>query len=205
MRWFVFLCLLFFCGGEAFAALKEDAKFVARILGASDSRKTILVNRGKENGLTKDIHAKISLPTGMIARAVVVKVSPSRSVWSVYRFFDKTKIEPQTVATFKVASPVRLTTDESKSLGALAERIDKKTEKIPEDPAFEKKQDRLAAQILNTQRVTSKFDNIDYSKLEDDDVIISNPKLDPDLDWSALNGKKDGENFDRTLDYSNLR
>lgn len=205
MRFFVFFSLLILISSQAFSALKEDTKFVARILGVSDTRKTLLVNRGKENGITEDIHAKISLPTGMIARAVVVKVSPSRSVWSVYRFFDKNKLEAQTVATFKVSSPVQLTTDESKSLGALAERIDKKEEEIPKEPKFEKKQQRLAAQILRSQRVTSKFDNIDYSKLEDDDVIISNPKFDPDLDWSALNGKRDGEGFDKSLDYSNLR
>ena len=191
--------------GQISAALKEDAKFIARILGASDTGKTILVNRGRENGIVKDIHAKISVPTGMIARAVVVKVSPSRSVWSVYRIFDKSKIAAQTVATFKVASPVRLTTDESKELGALADKINKKKEEIPKEPVHERKQQRLAAQILRSQKVTSKFDNIDYGNLEEDDIIVENPKLDPDLDWSALNGKKDGENFDKSLDYSNLR
>ena len=205
MRLTVFLMLFILSIGQISAALKEDAKFIARILGASDTGKTILVNRGRENGIVKDIHAKISVPTGMIARAVVVKVSPSRSVWSVYRIFDKSKIAAQTVATFKVASPVRLTTDESKELGALADKINKKKEEIPKEPVHERKQQRLAAQILRSQKVTSKFDNIDYGNLEEDDIIVENPKLDPDLDWSALNGKKDGENFDKSLDYSNLR
>lgn len=205
MRLTVVFFLICMTMGQTLAALKEDTKFVARILGASDTGKTILVNRGRENGITKDIHAKISVPEGMIARAVVVKVSPSRSVWSVYRIFDKKKIAPQTVATFKVSSPVRLTTDESKELGALASKINKKKEEIPKEPQVERRQQRLAAEIIRSQKVTSKFDNIDYTNLEDDDVIISNPKLDPDLDWSALNGKKDGDNFDRSLDYSTLR
>lgn len=205
MRLKIFLMFFILSTGSVFGALKEDAKFIARILGASDTGKTILVNRGRENGIVKDIHAKISIPTGMIARAVVVKVSPSRSVWSVYRIFDKSKIAAQTVATFKVASPVRLTTDESKELGALADKIDKKKEEIPKEPVHERKQQRLAAQILRSQKVTSKFDNIDYGNLEEDDIVVENPKLDPDLDWSALNGKKDGENFDKSLDYSNLR
>lgn len=205
MRLTIFTTLFILSMSETFAALKEDAKFIARILGASDTGKTILVNRGRENGIDMDIHAKISDPTGMIARAVVVKVSPTRSVWSVYRIFNKSKIAAQTVATFKVASAVHLTTDESKELGALADKINKKKEEIPKEPQHERKQQRLAAQILRSQKVTSKFDNIDYGNIEEDDIIVENPKLDPDLDWSALNGKKDGENFDKSLDYSTLR
>lgn len=191
--------------GEVFASLPEDSKFVARILGASDSKRTILVNKGRENGLGENTHAKISVPSGVIARAVIVKLSPSRSVWSVYRIFSKDKILAQTVATFKVSSPVKLTTDESRALGSLAEKIDKKTEKIPEDPELEKNQKNIGKQILRSQRITSQFDNVDYTILEEDDQIISNPKLDPDLDWSGLNGKKDGEGFERGLDYSLLR
>lgn len=205
MRAIALISILFIITGEAFGALKEDAKFIARILGVSDSKRTILVNRGRENGLKEEQHAKISLPTGIIARAVVVKLSPSRSVWSVYRVFKKEKIEPQTVATFKISSPVKLTTDESKALGSLAEKVDKKREKIPKDPAFERKQKQIGRQILRSQRVTSQFDNVDYSNLQEDDIVVENPKLDPDLDWSALNGKKDGEDFDRSLDYSGLR
>lgn len=205
MRAIALISILFLISGEAFSALKEDAKFIARILGVSDTKRTILVNRGRENGLKEELHAKISLPTEIIARAVIVKLSPSRSVWSVYRIFKKDKIEPQTVATFKIASAVRLTNDESKALGSLAEKVGKKREKIPKDPKFEKEQKKLGRQILRTQRITSQFDNVDYTNLEDDDRIIENQKLDPDLDWSALNGKKDGEGFDRSLDYSGLR
>lgn len=187
------------------AALKLDTKFVARILGASDSKRTILINRGEEHGLAVDQHAKLSVPSGMIARAVVVKVSPSRSVWSVYRFFAKDKIEAQTVATFKIASAVKLTTDESKALGSLASKVDKKTEKIPEDPTHEKEQKKIGYAILKSQRVTSQFDNIDYSNLEADEDVIVNPTLDRDVDWSGLDGKKDGANFDASLDYGTLR
>jgi hypothetical protein len=199
------LCFILILAGEVFATLPEDSKFVARILGASDSKRTILVNRGRENGLTPDLHAKVSIPSGVIARAVIVKLSPSRSVWSVYRIFSKDQITAQTVATFKVSSPVKLTTDESRALGILAEKVDKKREKIPEDPTFDKKQKTIGRQILRSQRITSQFDNIDYTNLEQDDQIISNPTLDPDLDWGALNGKKDGEGFERGLDYSRLR
>lgn len=187
------------------AALKLDTKFVARILGASDSKRTILVNKGKEHGLSLDQHAKLSIPSGMIARAVVVKVSPSRSVWSVYRFFAKDKIEAQTVATFKIATPVKLTTDESKALGSLASKVDKKEEEIPKDPKFEKEQKQIGYSILKSSRITTQFDNIDYTNLHDDEQVVENLELDKDLDWSALDGKKDGENFDPSLDYGTLR
>ncbi len=200
----VFLAIIFW-SFSARAMLKQDTKFIARILGVSDTKRTLLVNKGKEHGLGMDQHVKISLPTGILARAVVVKLSPSRSVWSVYRFFKKESLKPQTVATFKISSPVRLTTDESKALGSLAERVDKKTEPIPKDPKSQKKQKEVAKSILKSQRVTSQFDSIDYSLLEEDDEIITNPKLDPELDWSALNGKKDKENFDPSLDYGALR
>ena len=197
----VFFCLSF----STQAALKLDTKFVARILGVSDTKRTILVNKGKEHGLGKDQHAKVSLPTGIIARAVVVKLSPSRSVWSVYRFFQSEKIEPQTVATFKISSAVRLTTDESKALGSLADKVDKKREPIPKDPESQKKQKEVAKSILKSEKLISQFDNVDYSLLQEDDNIITNPKLDPELDWRGLNGKKDRETFDPSLDYSNLK
>lgn len=188
---------------QAFAAVAIDTKFVARILGASDSKKTILVNRGTEHGLIRMQHAKISLTTGVIARAVIVKISPSRSVWSVYRIFNKDKIAPQTVATFKISSPVTLTTDESKELGRLGPKINKKKEKIPKDPKFVKKQKRIKRSITMSQQVVSQFDNVDYTNLNE--PIDARPELDVDIDWGGLNGKKDQDNFDGSLDYSQLR
>lgn len=188
-----------------FGAMKLDQTFIARILGVSESKRTILVNKGREQGLYQDMHAKLSLPSGIIARAVVVKLAPSRSVWSVYRVFSKKDLESQTVATFKVSSPVKLTTDESKELGALADKVNKKKEEIPQDQTEQKKQEKIGKQILKSERLISQFDEVDYSKLEAEEQIPEQTQLDPDLDWSGLNGKKDGEGFDRSLDYSNLR
>jgi hypothetical protein len=195
--------ILLLLNHKAHSAVAIDTKFVARILGASDSKKTILVNRGSEHGLAKMQHAKISIPSGVIARAVIVKISPSRSVWSVYRVFKKNKIEPQAVATFKISSPVSLTTDESKELGRLGPKINKTREAIPKDPKFVKKQRKINRSIKMSENVVSQFDNIDYSDLNE--AIETQQELDVDLDWSALNGKKDQNNFDATLDYSQLR
>ncbi len=184
------------------AAVPIDSKFIGRILGASDSKKTILVNRGSEHGLAKMQHAKISIPSGVVARAVVVKISPSRSVWSVYRILKKDKIAPQLVATFKISSPVTLTTDESKNLGKLGPKITKKRETIPKEPKFEKKQRRIKNQIKMSEQTVSHLDNIDYTNLNE--PIKGRQELDVDVDWSALNGKKDTVKFDATLDYGGL-
>ena len=185
------------------SALEEDTSFKARILGVSDSKRTVLVNRGTEHGLALNQHAKIALPSGMVARGVVVKLSPTRSVWSVYRFMAKDKITAQTVYNFKIASPVKLTTDESKALGALADKIDKKKEPIPQDPESVKEQKNVKRSIINSERVISQFDNVDYSKLNDS--FLKKKKMDEDIDWSGLNGKKDADQFDASLDYSTLK
>ncbi len=97
-------------------ALEVDEKLTLRILRVSDSQKTILVNRGIEDGLAVNDHAKFYLTSGMIARGVVIKVSPSRSVWSLYRLIDKSQIETEKVMNLKIATPVKITEDPSKML-----------------------------------------------------------------------------------------
>ncbi len=185
-------------------ALEVDAKFIARLLGLSDSKRTILINKGSEVGLKVGDHAKMSLPTGVIARAVVVKLSPSRSVWSVYRFFHKDKLVSKIAVSFKISSAIKLTSDESKSLGLLADKVDKKTDEILDDEKveFKKKQKTIRNQLIKSENIISQFDNRDYSSLEDDGVV---KPLNKDIDWSGLDGKKDTESFDTALDYSRLK
>jgi len=184
-------------------ALDLDSKFTARLLGVSDSKRTLLVNRGREHGIALEQHAKLSLPNGMVARAVVVRLAPSRSVWSVYRFYAKDSITAKTVYTFKIATPINLTTDETKAIGALADKVEKKTEAIPQEPELERKQKKIMKSIINSEIVVSQYDNVDYSKLNDSG--LSEQKKEEDIDWGALNGKKDAEYFDDKLDYSKLR
>ncbi len=184
-------------------ALDLDSKFTARLLGVSDSKRTLLVNRGREHGIALEQHAKLSLPNGMVARAVVVRIAPSRSVWSVYRFYAKDSITAKTVYTFKIATAINLTTDETKAIGALADKVEKKTEAIPQEPELERKQKKIMKSIINSEIVVSQYDNVDYSKLNDSG--LSEQKKEEDVDWSALNGKKDAEFFDDKLDYSKLR
>ncbi len=99
-------------------SLEIDEKLTIRILGLSGSRKTLLANRGLEDGLVVGDHAKFFLTTGVIARAVVIKASPGRSIWSIYRIIDADKISTDRVVNIKISSPVKLTEDPSRAIRA---------------------------------------------------------------------------------------
>jgi hypothetical protein len=97
-------------------ALQIDEKLTLRFLRVSDTKKTILINRGLEDGLTAGDHGKFFITTGVIARGVVVKVSPGRSIWSIYRLVDPTQVYSNKVLNLKISSPVKVSGDPSKSL-----------------------------------------------------------------------------------------
>ena len=97
-------------------SLEIDERLTLRIVKVSESRKTMLINRGIEDGLIKGDHAKFFLTIGVVARAVVVKVSPTRSVWSVYRLVNADFIKNDQVMKLKVTAPVKITKDDSKML-----------------------------------------------------------------------------------------
>lgn len=117
IQWKTWICLLFVLSvfSNAFA-LEVDEKLTFRILSSSSSKKTILINRGLEDGLAVGDHAKFFLTTGVIARAVIIKASPSRSIWSIYRLIDESQIQLDKVLNLKIASPVKVTEDSTKSL-----------------------------------------------------------------------------------------
>ncbi len=97
-------------------ALDIDEKLTLRFLKVSSTKKTVLVNRGGEDGLVVGDHAKFFITAGVVARGVVEKVSPSRSVWSLYRIVDPAEITDDKVLNLKIATPVKITDDPSKSL-----------------------------------------------------------------------------------------
>ncbi|AYF44476.1 hypothetical protein BALOs_1475 [Halobacteriovorax sp. BALOs_7] len=109
------ICLL---GLFSASALDIDEKLTFRILQTSDTKKTILVNRGLEDGLVVGDHAKLFITTGVFARGVVIRATPSRSVWSIYRIVKPNEIHVDKVANLKISSPVKLTEDRTKSLQA---------------------------------------------------------------------------------------
>jgi hypothetical protein len=113
MKYFLILALLL----PTFVfALEVDEKLTARIVKTSESKKTVMVNRGTEDGLVEGDHAKFIVTAGIIARGVVVRVSPTRSVWSVYRLVNADFVTNDSVISLKITPPVKITKDESKAL-----------------------------------------------------------------------------------------
>lgn len=108
---FVFVLLAF-----NIQALEIDEKLTLRIVKVSQSRKTVLINRGVEDGIVKGDHAKFFLTVGVVARGVAVKVSPTRSVWSVYRLVNADYIKDDQVMRLKITAPVKITKDDSRML-----------------------------------------------------------------------------------------
>lgn len=97
-------------------ALEVDEKLTIRIVKTSETRKTLMVNRGTEDGLVEGDHAKFIVTAGIVARAVCVKVSPTRSVWSVYRLVNADFIVNDSVMSIKITPPVKVTKDETQAL-----------------------------------------------------------------------------------------
>lgn len=95
-------------------ALEVDERLTLRVLKTSDTRKTILINRGTEDGLVEGNHAKFFVSAGVVARGVCIKASPSRSVWSIYRLVNADFVLNDAVMNLKISPPVKITQDESK-------------------------------------------------------------------------------------------
>lgn len=191
--------------------MQVDDKVVARILGLSETGRTLLLNRGEEHGVQVGLHARFSTPQdGYFARAVVIRSSPSRSVWSVYRIPKSGVLRENLVATVKIATPATVTDDETRSLGLLASDYDRRVnETIPQEqedrPRGATPQSRLTDHLVElpdeeTRRI---HQGRDFSGL------TSPPGYQRDnrVDWSALDegvaGR--GERGQRdNVDYSNL-
>lgn len=97
-------------------ALEVDEKLTVRLIKTSESRKTVMLNRGTEDGLVEGDHAKFIVTAGIVARGVVVKVSPTRSVWSIYRLVNADFIVNDSVMSIKITPAVKITKDESQAL-----------------------------------------------------------------------------------------
>lgn len=97
-------------------ALEVDEKLTVRVVKTSESKKTVMINRGTEDGLVEGDHAKFIVTAGIVARGVIVKVSPTRSVWSIYRLVNADFIVNDSVMSIKITPAVKITKDETQSL-----------------------------------------------------------------------------------------
>lgn len=108
-----FILLVYF---PSLLALELDETITGRILKTSSSKKTILLNRGSSDQITMGMHAKFSTDTSVVARGVVVELTEARSVWSLYRLATPDLVESDVVLNIKISEPVKLTSDESRSI-----------------------------------------------------------------------------------------
>ena len=169
----------------------SELRLVGRLLNVSSSKKTILFNRGSEDGLKLDVHAKFSLPEGILARAILVRISPGRSVWSVYKFYRKDKVMENVIVTAKTTPPLKLTRDASKNLDIIDPGSQSRQEKVSPKLKFKKEK----------KKIINQFDKIDYSSLDD----LGKPqKPDPAVDWGNLHNLQKPKKHDPNVDFSNL-
>lgn len=125
MRWII---IFIFLGIPLTQALEIDEKLTLRIINTSESKKTILINRGIEDGIAKGDHAKFFVSDGVIARGVAIKLSPTRSVWSMYRLVNVAFLKEEQVMKLKITPAVKITKDESRML------VSDDTRVTPKDP-----------------------------------------------------------------------
>lgn len=114
MKYLFLICFLFI--SLKASSLEIDEKLTVRLLKVSKSKKTVLVNRGLEDGLVVGDHAKFFLTTGVFARGVVIKASPGRTVWSLYRVVDGDQVTTDKVSNIKISTPLKITEDPSKMI-----------------------------------------------------------------------------------------
>ena len=91
--------------------LEVNEKMTFSILNLSETKKTILMNKGIEYGLKEGDHAKFYTTSGIVARAVLSKGSPNRSVWSVYKIVDDTQLNKGNAFNLKITAAVKITDD----------------------------------------------------------------------------------------------
>ncbi len=177
-------------------ALEIDEKLTLRFLKVSSTQKTVLINRGGEDGLVVGDHAKFFITAGVVARGVSEKVSPSRSVWSLYRIVDPAEIVQDKVLNLKIATPVKITEDPTKSLKE--EAIPGGTESIEvssngQAATSEEDKEELKQMGLDgdSEVVTSKSKNI--TKLPPEKGLKSTSQIDGDIPIHSINSSKSWE------------
>lgn len=190
-------------GSSLTHALEIDEKLTLRFLKVSNTKKTVLINRGAEDGLAVGDHAKFFITSGVIARGVVEKVSPSRSIWSLYRVVDPAEITDNKVLNLKIASPVKITEDPSKSLkdepipggsekmdiNAPSAGADANEEAPVLDEADKKELEGLGIEDEAPAPKAKKKEKSSTSKKENQEIVYdshSNGRVFQDRDWEVF-------------------
>ncbi|MFZ9000022.1 MAG: hypothetical protein ACO20H_01865 [Bacteriovoracaceae bacterium] len=156
--------------------LSFDEKLIFKIVSTSSSKRTVLINKGEEDGLKNGDQAKFIKKDGTsYALAIVRKTSPSRSLWSVYRINSSTELHKGNVTQLKIIKPAKLTVDSSKLiLGDKPISIDVEKTPIVQPPE--------TSDIVSYRDVNNFKKYRNYSSLEDHFT----KKRDPSVSWKNL-------------------
>lgn len=178
---FLLLCSLFLSFN--IFALEVDEKLTVRVLKSTETRKTVMLNRGSEDGLVEGDHARFIVTAGIVARGVLVKVSPTRSIWSIYRLVNADFIVNDAVMTIKITPPVKITKDESQTIVE---------EDTPTRPVGDPNQLGIpladGAQDLGSAEPNMNIDDSEVMALEDVTIVEKNVEVFTLLNISGLSG-----------------
>ena len=181
---FIVLSLLF---SASTFALEIDEKLTLRIVNTSASKKTILINRGLEDGLAKGDHAKFFVSVGVVARGVAIKVSPTRSVWSVYRLVNKEYLRDEQVLKLKITPAVKITKDESQML--VRDDMGSSLSKDPRDIGIPLAEGADDLNALNDNKVEA---NTEWVNEENISMINRNKELFGMIHYSSMTEESTG-------------
>lgn len=76
---------IFFSSSQQSQALDINDKLIVRILSSNPNHNIIVFNRGREDGIRKKDHMKITNELGFIARGICIKTGLITSHWKMYR------------------------------------------------------------------------------------------------------------------------
>lgn len=82
-----------------------------RILNHSTKRDVVLINKGSEDGIKKEMNALFYNHDKKIFRAELLHLSYSRSIWQIYRNFDKDLVRKEYSLILTEVSKVEVVPD----------------------------------------------------------------------------------------------
>lgn len=190
---FFFTCLSFLISKNTFS-LEVDKKLLFSIINFSKTKRTLLINKGLENGLKKGDQAKFFLDSErFVARATLIKASPTRSLWSVFKYRNKNIVQKGRVLNLIITKKVPLTNDVTKKIFK-SETFSGKDDKVP--VANERKSKRTFSTRFLTQKPKGDFSAINN---------MDRPKRKKSVDYSNLKETKKKSRFSIKTNYENLK
>jgi len=191
---FHFFILIFFIDPRKGSALEIDRTLRFSILNFSSSKKTLLINKGKEDGLKKGDQAKFYRnKKSIIARAIVIKVSATRSLWSVFNYRYKKIIKKNVSLILTITKPIPLTNDISK--------------KIFKNDVFSGKGDRISVVFKNQNKRTLSRRFLNQNPKGDFNSIneMDRPKKKKMIDYSRLNDQSSKSHYKIKINYQSIK